>query len=127
MPLTPTNDQIDDQLQLLAVGRHTLSIYLRQMLSRGGLAYTPASTIAGIEQICRRFRVPLGAAAVQFPLACPQVVAVIPGARSPAEVLRFTEFWRLTIPAEFWETLRHQGLIDAAASLPMDVPGGGAA
>lgn len=56
MPLTPTNDQIDDQLQLLAVGRHTLSIYLRQLLSRGGLEYTPASTIAGIEQICRRIR-----------------------------------------------------------------------
>lgn len=94
--------------------------------------YAPAppqivAKVSAIEQVCRRFQVPLGAAAVQFPLACPQVAAVIPGARSPAEVLRFIEYWRRAIPAEFWETLRQQALIDVSASLPMDVPGGGAA
>ncbi len=94
--------------------------------------YAPAppqivEKVSAIEQVCRRFQVPLGAAAVQFPLACPQVAAVIPGARSPAEVLSFIEYWRRAIPAEFWETLRQQALIDVSASLPIDVPGGGAA
>jgi len=94
--------------------------------------YAPAppqivAKVSAIEQVCRRFQVPLGAAAVQFPLACPQVAAIIPGARSPAEVLRFTEYWRFAISAEFWEALRQQGLIDPAAPVPTDVPGGGAA
>ncbi|MBS0613420.1 MAG: aldo/keto reductase, partial [Proteobacteria bacterium] len=90
--------------------------------------YAPAppqivAKVSAIEQVCRRFHVPLGAAAVQFPLACPQVTAIIPGARSPAEVLRFIEYWRFTIPAEFWEALRQQDLIDADAAIPKGVPG----
>lgn len=91
--------------------------------------YVPAppqivAKVSAIEQVCRRFEVPLGAAAVQFPLACPQVAAIIPGARSPEEVIRFTEYRRLPIPAEFWETLRQKGLIDAAAVLPARASGG---
>lgn len=94
--------------------------------------YAPAppqivAKVSAIEEVCRRFQVPLGAAAVQFSLACPQVAALIPGARSPAEVLRFTEYWRFEISTEFWETLRQQGLIDAAAPVPGDVSVGGVA
>lgn len=91
--------------------------------------YAPAplqivAKVSAIEQVCQRFQIPLGAAAVQFALACPQVAAVIPGARSRAEVLRFTEYWRSMIPAEFWQILRQQGLIDPAAPVPGQVPGG---
>ena len=93
--------------------------------------YAPAppqivAKVSAIEQVCWRFQVPLGAAAVQFPLACPQVAAIIPGARSPAEVIRFIECRRFPIPAEFWEALGRQGLIDAAATTPMDPRGGSA-
>ena len=94
--------------------------------------YAPAppqivAKVSAIEQACRRFQVPLGAAAVQFPLACPQVAAIIPGARSPAEVLRFIEYRRWPIPVEVWGTLRRQGLIDSAAPLPAEAGEGGAA
>ena len=42
--------------------------------------------VAAIEAVCGRHDVPLQAAALQFPMAHPAVAAIIPGARSVAEV-----------------------------------------
>ena len=44
-----------------------------------------------IEAACRRHGVPLGAAALQFPLAHPAVAAVIPGPNAPDQVRRNLE------------------------------------
>src|SRR6185437_1206657 len=54
--------------------------------------YAPASTLTlervrRIEAICARHDAPLAAVALQFPFAHDAVVAVIPGARSKADVL----------------------------------------
>src|SRR5665213_928619 len=43
------------------------------------------SRVTAIRAICDRYDVPLAAAALQFPLAHPQVAAIIPGPRSAAE------------------------------------------
>ena len=40
----------------------------------------------GIEAVCKAHNVALPAAALQFPLAHPAVVSVIPGAAKPSEV-----------------------------------------
>jgi D-threo-aldose 1-dehydrogenase len=56
--------------------------------------------------VCRRYDVPLLAAAVQFPLAHPAVPAVVVGARSPQEITEVAAWLDHEIPPEFWAALR---------------------
>ena len=56
-----------------------------------------------IEAVCARHRVPLAAAALQFPLGHPIVASVIPGAVSRAEGEANLAAFRHAIPADFWE------------------------
>ena len=68
-----------------------------------------------IEAVCERHGVPLKAAALQFPLGHPAVAAVIPGARSEAEVDENVAMLRHRIPGDLWQELRAEGLIRADA------------
>ena len=70
------------------------------------------------ERVCREFNVPLAAAALQFPLAHPQVASVIPGLAGPEQVEQTLRYYRTQIPPEFWQELRAQNLIHEAAPLP---------
>lgn len=72
-----------------------------------------------LERVCRDFNVPLAAAALQFPLAHPQVASVIPGLAGPEQVEQTLRYYRTPIPAEFWQELRAQNLIHEAAPLPV--------
>ncbi len=54
--------------------------------------------VGAIQAVCERHGVPLAAAALQFPLGHPSVAAVIPGARSAAQVQRNVEVFRHDIP-----------------------------
>jgi D-threo-aldose 1-dehydrogenase len=85
--------------------------------------YAPADTAVleratHLKQACDEFNVPLAAAALQFPLAHPAVVACIPGARDAAEVQQLLAWLAQRIPPALWTTLRERGLVDAAAPLP---------
>lgn len=71
-----------------------------------------------IEKVCNRHAVPLAAAAVQFPLAHPAVVAVIPGGARPEEVVANVGHFEEIIPADLWSELRAEGLIAAEAPTP---------
>jgi D-threo-aldose 1-dehydrogenase len=71
-----------------------------------------------IEAACRRHRVTLRAAALQFPLAHPAVASIIPGASSPAEVDENCELLREDIPDAFWEQLLEEDLIDRRCPVP---------
>jgi D-threo-aldose 1-dehydrogenase len=71
-----------------------------------------------IGAVCERHGVPLRAAALQFILAHPAIVSVIPGARSMAEVEENARMVELSIPAAFWADLKDSGLIAAAAPVP---------
>lgn len=71
--------------------------------------------------ICAAHGVSLPAAALQFTLAHPAVVSVIPGARSAAEAASHHAMLATAIPPTFWSDLRDAGLLHAAAP----VPGGG--
>ena len=75
-----------------------------------------------IEAICRDHGVPLAAAAIQFPLAHPAVVAVIPGAISPAEVEANAAHLARPIPSALWDALRAAELLDPAAPVPGRAP-----
>ncbi len=73
-----------------------------------------------VEAICGRHSVSMKAAALQFPLAHPAVAAVIPGARSVAELEENFRLIREPIPADFWAELRHEKTLPPEAPTPGD-------
>ena len=82
--------------------------------------YQPApahvlAKVAAIEKICAAHRVPLKAAALQFPLHHPCVASVIPGTSNAAELSENLRMLRIPVPAELWRELKSAGLMDAQA------------
>ncbi len=71
-----------------------------------------------IQAVCDRHRVPLRAAALQFPLAHPAVASVIPGVVSPEQVADNVAMMDHVIPASFWLDLKDQGLLREDAPVP---------
>jgi D-threo-aldose 1-dehydrogenase len=118
-----------------ACARQNVSVLAGGVFNSGFLAggahydYLPAGDelVArrdGLLKLCRRFDVPLLAAAVQFTAAHPAIVSVVVGARSPQEVDSILEGTRAPIPAEFWNALREAGVIPGDAPTPNVIEGG---
>ena len=74
--------------------------------------------VTAIEAVCDRHRVPLAAAALQFPLAHPAVAAIIPGPRSVPELDANLRLLRHPIPAALWQELRTAKLLHPEAPTP---------
>jgi D-threo-aldose 1-dehydrogenase len=74
--------------------------------------------VNAIEAVCDRHRVPLAAAALQFPLAHPAVAAIIPGPRNVEEFHANVRLLRHRIPAALWADLRAAGLLHPHAPTP---------
>jgi D-threo-aldose 1-dehydrogenase len=70
-----------------------------------------------IERICGMHDVKLPAAALQFPLLHPAIASVVVGHRTPQEVLTNIAWLGERIPREFWEALKHQGLLPREAPI----------
>ena len=88
--------------------------------------YQPANetiikTVAKIEDVCQDFNVLLAAAALQFPLAHPAVVSVIPGLSSANRVQTTVEQMQVNIPSEFWQTLQDVGILSPEVPVPTGV------
>jgi len=64
-----------------------------------------------INAVCERFGVSLKAAALQFILAHPAIVSVIPGSRSPEEVEENFSLATQVIPHQLWEEMKQHRLI----------------
>ncbi|MDO3384942.1 aldo/keto reductase [Gilvimarinus sp. SDUM040013] len=73
-----------------------------------------------IKAVCDEYAVPLPAAALQFPLAHPQVVSVLAGFASAEQVNSAKRWVNTDIPQEFWRQLRNTGLIDPSAPTPTE-------
>ncbi len=71
--------------------------------------------VAAFERECASFGVSLRAAALQFVVAHPLVVSVIPGAGSASEVKDNRALLEEPIPASLWQRLKECGLLDAGA------------
>lgn len=106
-------------------GPYNSGILARGVRGQGDLVYDyqPApphivERVAAIEAVCDEHNVILPSAALQFPLAHPQVVSVIPGMNSPAEVARAREYLHAPIPAAFWRELQQRQLIRSDAPVP---------
>lgn len=74
--------------------------------------------VRGIEAVCAAHGVALPVAALQFPLAHPAVVSVIPGATRPSEVAANAAALPAPIPDGFWSDLKAQGLLHPNAPTP---------
>lgn len=71
-----------------------------------------------IRGVARDHGVDVKAAALQFALAHPAVVAAIPGSTRPLHANQDHAALSAVIPAAFWSDLRSQGLISAVAPVP---------
>jgi D-threo-aldose 1-dehydrogenase len=74
--------------------------------------------VRAIETICDEFKVPLRAAALQFPLAHPVVDTVLLGANQLNHWADALTMLQHPIPAAFWAKLKVQGLIPSNAPVP---------
>lgn len=113
--------------------RKGISVFMAGILNTGILAtgavpgakyrYREASPeimekVARIETVCRRFDVPLNAAATQFPLGHPAVTAVIVGADTKGHIAANLAAMERPVPGEFWQTLRAEGLLAETVPVP---------
>lgn len=85
--------------------------------------YAPAppevlDRVRRLEAVCLAHATPLAAAALQFPLAHPQVVSVIPGLSNPAQVRQACSWAAHAIPDALWDDLRGEGLLHPQAPTP---------
>ena len=76
--------------------------------------------VTSIKALAQRHGVPIKAAALQFSLAHPAVVSVIPGASRPDRIKEDHAALKATIPDDFWRELRIEGLVAPNAPLPID-------
>lgn len=72
-----------------------------------------------IESICAAHNVSLQDAALQFPLAHPAAVSIIPGAAKPEELIANVASIDTDIPSVFWDELKSKGLISSDAPVPI--------
>ncbi|WCJ66029.1 MULTISPECIES: aldo/keto reductase [Agrobacterium] len=74
----------------------------------------PAEIVRRTEElarVCAAFDVPLGAAAVQFPLFHPAVASVLVGAKHPDKLLQSVGWFEAGIPEELWQALQEKDLL----------------
>ena len=81
---------------------------------RGALA-----RVERLRRLAADHQVDIRAAALQFSLAHPAVIAAIPGASRPERIAENLALAKAPIPAAFWNALREQGLVSADAPLPL--------
>lgn len=89
--------------------------------NNGAYAPPPSEIVTKVEKlqsICKAHGIPLGAAALQFPLAHPAVCTVLTGPKSPAELDGILKWWNTAIPQGFWDDLAGSGLVAAGTPLP---------
>jgi len=85
--------------------------------------YVPASDevlakAMAIDSVCRKHGVPIAAAAVQFPLAHPNVCTVLIGPRTVAELDMDLSLFDVEIPPQLWVDLRRDGLLSDDTPTP---------
>lgn len=127
-------DPLDDLLPLCAergvrlviAGPYNSGILAKGVRHGGAIPnfnYEPAppqiiERVGAIEDICARHGVSLAAAALQFPLAHPQVASIVPGMGSVRQVDDALALMAQPVPAVLWGDLKEAGLIRRDAPTP---------
>jgi len=71
-----------------------------------------------IESVCTRYKIPMKAAALQFPFGHPTVVSNIPGVKTKDRFEENLSLFTYPIPADFWAALKEEKLLVAEAPVP---------
>jgi D-threo-aldose 1-dehydrogenase len=85
--------------------------------------YAPApehimERVRQIESLCKSYKVPLPAAALQFLLAHPAVASHVPGTRTVEQMDQNVAWVTHPIPKDLWQELKHKGLLRQDAPVP---------
>jgi D-threo-aldose 1-dehydrogenase len=114
---------LEQGIAIYAGGPFNSGILADPYAERPHFNYSPATAdwiarARRLDAVCRRHGVPLKAAAIQFPLGHPAVVAVLSGARSVAELEENVAMFRTAIPPALWDDLRAEGLLGEDVPVP---------
>jgi D-threo-aldose 1-dehydrogenase len=109
--------------RLIVGGVFNSGILATGAVSNATFHYDPAppailERTRAIEALCGRHGVPLRAAALQFPLAHPDVSMLLLGPRNVGELSDNLAMLAHPIPSAFWDELQGAGLVDKACPLP---------
>lgn len=77
--------------------------------------------LAALQRVVDNHQVDLRTAALQFCAAPTVVSGVVPGASNPQQAQENAASFAVSIPADFWRELKHEGLIDVLAPVPDSV------
>ena len=72
-----------------------------------------------LREVCAAHRIPLAAAALQFPLGDPAVCSVLTGVRSVEELAQNVRNFDLPVPGALWHELLDEGLLPAEMPVPL--------
>jgi len=85
--------------------------------------YAPAPAdvlerVRKIEGVCKKYEVPLPAAAMQFVVAHPSIASFIVGTRDVNQLQKNIDWFTFEIPHDFWKDLKKNGLLREDAPIP---------
>ena len=90
----------------------------RDTFNYGAIPQSVADLVRALDVICKHHQVPMASAALQFVMAHPLVVSVIPGPQSVHELRQNVEWFNSSIPAAFWQDLKEARLLRSEAPVP---------
>jgi D-threo-aldose 1-dehydrogenase len=90
----------------------------RDTFNYGAIPQEVADRVRALDAVCKKHAVPMPSAALQFVMAHPIVVSVIPGPQSVQELQQNVRWFNAPIPATFWAELQAKRLIDPKAPVP---------
>lgn len=71
-----------------------------------------------ISEIAKKYNITILDAAIHFVLAADEFASIIPGASTPRQIEQNVNSMKKTIPSDFWNELKHEGLIYYKAQTP---------
>jgi D-threo-aldose 1-dehydrogenase len=74
--------------------------------------------VTALTEVANNHGIPLGAAALQFPLAHKVVASVLTGPKTPGELKANLDWWNTKIPDKFWDDLADRKLVAPGTPLP---------
>ena len=114
---------LEKDVRIIIGGPYNSGILATGAIDGAMYNYAPANVqllarVRQIESVCARHKVPLKAAALQFPFGHKAVATTIPGARSAEEIRDNVRLIEHPIPEDFWADLKAGGLVASEAPTP---------
>jgi D-threo-aldose 1-dehydrogenase len=90
----------------------------RDTFNYGEIPVEVGARVKALNEVCRAHGVELASAALQFVMAHPAVVSVIPGPQSVKELQQNVRWLNAPIPTALWQDLKTRGLLHPQAPVP---------